>query len=100
MINKQEKKEMLADYYRDIFQPDPENLLPLDKHIARRHELIEDFYPGREKITDDELLREKYYKSLFSFQQAIATKRFIEYSKVGMISGDHTYEFNYFGKGI
>lgn len=100
MTTEQEKKEMLIDHYRDLFQPDPENLLSLDKHIARRHELIEDFYPGREKLTDGELLREKYYKSLFSFQRAISMKRFIEYSRVGMISGETTYEFNYFGKGI
>lgn len=100
MITEQNKKDLLVDYYKDLFQPDPENLLPLDKLIARRHELIDDFYPGRDNLYDDELLREKYYKSLFLFQQAIATKRFIEYSSLGMINGKTTYEFNYFGKGI
>lgn len=100
MTTEQEKKELLIDYYRDLFQPDPENLLPLDKHIARRHELIEDFYPGRDKLCDDELLREKYYSSLFKFQKAIAIKRFIEYSGLGLISGGTTYEFHYFGRGM
>jgi len=100
MTTEQVKKEMIIDYYRDLFQPDPGNLLPLDEHIKRQDELLEDFYPGREKLTDDELLREKYYKSLHTFQQAIAQKRFIEFSKAGMISGETSYEFNYFGKGI
>lgn len=100
MTNEESKKQELAEYYKDIYQPDPENLLPLDIHIARSHELIDDFYPGRDEITDDELLREKYYSSLFDYQKAVATKRLIEYLAIGMVSGDKKYEFNFFGKGI
>lgn len=100
MTNEESKKQELAEYYKDIYQPDPKNLLPLDEHIKRQGELIEDFYPGRNEITDDELLREKYYKSYWNYQTAVATKRFIEYLGIGMVTGDKQYEFNYFGKGI
>jgi len=50
--------------------------------------LIEKYYPGSSNLSDDELLREKYYGSKHYFQYAVSIKRMVEASGRGCIFAD------------
>jgi hypothetical protein len=49
---------------------------------------IEKYYPGNSNLTDDELLREKYYESKHCFQYVVSIKRLIEASGKGCVFAD------------
>lgn len=50
--------------------------------------IIEKYYPGSSNLSDDELLREKYYDSKHCFQYIVSIKRLVEASGQGCIFAD------------
>ena len=50
--------------------------------------LIDKYYPGHSNLSDDELLREKYYDSKHCFQYAVSIKRMVEASGQGCVFAD------------
>lgn len=48
-------------------------------------DIIEEYYPGSNKLTDKELLRRKYYPGEHSFQLAVAVKRMLEETGKGVV---------------
>ncbi len=49
---------------------------------------IDKYFPGTENLSDDELVREKYYSSKHSFQYAVSIKRMVEQSGQGCVFAD------------
>lgn len=47
--------------------------------------LIDKYYPGSNNLSDDELVRQKYYPSLHTFQYAVSIKRMVEASGEGSV---------------
>lgn len=47
--------------------------------------IIEKYYPGEANLTDDELVRRKYYHSLHSFHYEVSMKRMIETEGRGIV---------------
>lgn len=61
-------------------------------------DIIEEYYPGSNNLTDNELLRRKYYPGEHSFQLAVSVKRMLEQTGKGTaIEDEHGWRF---GTGI
>lgn len=68
----------------------------VDKYEAMQLDLdiIEEYYPGSKSLTDNELLKRKYYPGEHSFQLAVAIKRMLEETGKGVvIDGDDGWHF-------
>jgi len=50
--------------------------------------LIDKYFPGSSNLSDDELLREKYYDSKHCFQYVVSIKRLVEASGQGSVYAD------------
>ena len=50
----------------------------LDEKRQIESELIDIYWPGRENLSDEEMMKEKYYDSQHLFQFVISLKRYVE----------------------
>lgn len=84
-------EQSFIDYYKPlvIFNIDREKFSS-DEWEKRRIDLIVDFYPGRENLTDEELLMEKYF-SKDDFFYNVSVKRFIEWSGIRFFCWEDRY---------
>lgn len=70
------------DYYKVFFSLKPNDLTK--KQIDERwQEFVVEFYPGRDNLTGEELIMEKYFNDDVHFIEFIAKKHFMEIYEIG-----------------
>jgi len=95
---------MIKSYSTDEGEFWIENYLGRDlnesEHFKWCNDFIDTYFP--DKLTDEELVMEKHYKSKFKYQIAIAKKRFCESTSRGrhIINEDYQWDFIFLGKGL
>ena len=64
-------------------------------------DVIEKYFPGIKNLSDDELIRQKYFRSLHQFQYHVAVKRMFEITGRGSAIPDiYGWNFVIAGNGI
>jgi len=95
---------MIKSYSTDDGEFWIENYLARDlnesEHFKWCNDFIDIYYPS--ELSDEEVVREKYYKSKFQYQMAVAKKRFCDSTTRGSyaINEDNHWDFIFFGKGL